>query len=49
MYYADGILLFHLLDDFQSHGALAGNNVRVVVAINVRQGFLLGQAHGKLA
>lgn len=30
-------LLTNLFDYFQSHGALAGDYVRVVIAINVRQ------------
>lgn len=36
------VLLFHLFDNFETHGPLAGYNVRVVIAVNVRKRLVLG-------
>ena len=40
---------WHLFDDFQAHGALSGDDVRMIVAVDVRQSLRFGDAHGVLA
>jgi hypothetical protein len=40
---------WHLFDDFQAHGALSGDDMRMIVSVYVRQSLGFGDAHGVLA
>ena len=45
----DGVDVLDLFDDLEAHGALSGDDVRVVVAVDVGQPQVGGHAHGVLA
>ena len=44
----DGVNVWHLLEDFQAHGAESGDGVRIVVFVEVEQAFLRRDLDGTL-